>query len=150
MQNNLDMIGNFYTSSDGFKFVVESINDSTANIRFLNSGITKQVSITTIKSGKVSSKITKSGQKKGLVLNTGFETVKSDTSKTKIKGIGLRLLCLDASTECTGISIYEGSKLIYADKISTSTTSGKFRKIRIMCEKIEQIIDEYKINHILL
>ena len=131
MQNNLDMIGNFYTSSDGFKFVVESINDSTANIRFLNSGITKQVSITTIKSGKVSSKITKSGQKKGLVLNTGFETVKSDTSKTKIKGIGLRLLCLDASTECTGISIYEGSKLIYADKISTSTTSGKFRKIRI-------------------
>ena len=108
MQNNLDMIGNFYTSSDGFKFVVESINDSTANIRFINSGITKQVSITTIKSGKVSSKITKSGQKKGLVLNTGFETVKSDTSKTKIKGIGLRLLCLDASTECTGISIYEG------------------------------------------
>ena len=66
MQNNLDMIGNFYTSQDGFKFVVESINDSTANIRFLNSGTTKQVSITTIKSGKVSSKITKSGQKKGI------------------------------------------------------------------------------------
>ena len=86
MQNNLDMIGNFYTSQDGFKFVVESINDSTANIRFLNSGTAKQVSITTIKSGKVSSKITKSGQKKGLVLDTGFETTKSDTSKTKIKG----------------------------------------------------------------
>ena len=150
MQNNLDMIGTFYTSQDGFKFVVESINDSTANIRFLNSGTTKQASITTIKSGKVSSKITKSVQKKGLVLNTGFETVKSDTSKAKIKGIGLRLLCLDASTECTGISIYEGSKLIYADKISTDTTSGKFRKIRIMCDRIEQVIDEYKINHILL
>jgi ATP-binding cassette subfamily B protein len=43
------MIGTFYTSSDGFKFVVESINDSTANIRFINSGIKKQVSIATIK-----------------------------------------------------------------------------------------------------
>ena len=64
MQNNLDMIGNFYTSSDGFKFVVESINDSTANIRFLNSGITKQVSITTIKSGKVSVKLQKVDKKK--------------------------------------------------------------------------------------
>ena len=150
MSTNLDLIGTFHTSKDNFKFVVESIDDSTASIRFLHNNTCKTVSIPQIKNKAVTSKITKATTKKKL-LPTGFEVGEiREKDKTCIKGIGLRLMSLDASTECTGISIYNGNKLIYADKISTTTTSGKFRKIRIMCQRIEELIDEHKINHVIL
>jgi hypothetical protein len=150
MKTNLDLIGTFHTSKDNFKFVVESTEDSTASIRFLHNGICKTVSIPQIKNKAVTSKITKATTKKQM-LPTGFE-VNDNTNKDKtcIKGIGLKLLSIDASTESTGVSIYHGNKLIFADKISTSTTSGRFRKIRIMCQRIEELIDEHKINHVVL
>ena len=150
MSTNLDLIGTFHTSKDNFKFVVESIEDSTANIRFLHNGICKTVSVPQIKNKAVTSKITKATTKKQM-LPTGFEVSdNSNKDKTCIKGIGLKLLSIDASTESTGVSIYHGNKLIFADKISTNTTSGRFRKIRIMCQRIEELIGEHKINHVVL
>ena len=64
MQNNLDMIGNFYTSQDVFKFVMESINDSTANIRFLNSGITNKFQLRQLKVEKFIVKLQKVDRKR--------------------------------------------------------------------------------------
>ena len=61
----------------------------------------------------------------------------------------MKIMSLDASTKSTGVAIFENKKLIYYDCITASSTDV-IKRIQIVISKLNQILQEYKIERIIL
>lgn len=61
----------------------------------------------------------------------------------------MKIMSLDASTKSTGVAIFENKKLIYYDCITASSTDV-IKRIQIVISKLNQILQEYKVERIIL
>lgn len=61
----------------------------------------------------------------------------------------MKTLAIDASTHSSGIAIFDGTKLIYHECITASSTDSLAR-IKLMADRIAQIYNEYKPTNIIM
>ena len=139
------------SKDDKQRFIIESylgLEGSTHKylIKFINSAKKKIVSRNQILQKQVVSKIRKSKIKTDSPFSSSDNIPRSSK---KIPGMNLKLIALDAATETTGYAAFNLSKLKTVDDIKVSG-SDKWVRISKMVNKIEEIIDKYEANWIIL
>lgn len=60
-----------------------------------------------------------------------------------------KILSIDASTKSTGIAVYDNKELKHYECI-TATNSDVLKRIKIMTSRIEEIVNEYSIDEIIM
>lgn len=61
----------------------------------------------------------------------------------------MKLLALDCSTKATGIAVFNNESLIHYECM-TSSSNDLIKRIHIMVDKIDSLVEEYKIEQIIL
>lgn len=91
-------------------------------------------------------------------VNTSKATLRAlKTGKVKVVELGVKekkgesntLLALDASTKATGWAIFKNGKLYKSGVICPRATLDVYKRIKVVADRIEDIIEEYSVNELI-